>query len=189
MKHLLTGPSQNVSLITFGAPPTVSHPIKLSSLPSAHSAKLALNLANEFDPIPRADRAYFQSLKDLFKTELLLNNQGGIGGTTLQSLGSVSTQASSISSSTIEGKKWTLPPPQYWHLGDMIVLRKRFVEDEDGEEDLQLELTQVRLDDFAEALFCRRVVHSRVEYSKRLEDIGLGNFNGRKGWGCAKSEA
>ncbi|KAK8159127.1 hypothetical protein BKA80DRAFT_303469 [Phyllosticta citrichinensis] len=105
-----------LSCILFGCPPAFR-----PSLPALHevlkpaAGELWLNIINEYDVISRADRPYFRSLVDLFRS--------GYGKTPLdsKSCGSIFTDGSSTGVESI--LTWDVSLPEYRHHGDLTVFR------------------------------------------------------------------
>jgi hypothetical protein len=113
------------------------------------SIGVVLNLINEYDIITRVDPSYIRSIISLHRD----------------------VQSSSLSS-------WKMPPPDFWHLGQHVVLRVRISNSQRDPESTELKLSAFALQplEFASLLFLRIEVHSRVYYAERIEKIAQGEL-------------
>ena len=92
--------------------------------------------------------------------------------------------SSSTESST--GRVWTGSKAFFTHVGERVVLHMQLCEESIGsgdDDEIELKAFRVEGQAFQKLLFCRIIVHSRIEYRKRVELIARGCFNGSKGGG------
>lgn len=174
-----------LSLVTFGSPPVID---PQGSFPT-NSSGLVINIVNEYDLVTRADGPYVRSLVDLYRSIYKLPPiQDNLATDSPISLTQQPDDPSRASTGTKE-RVWTIPRPSYRHVGECVLLRlgqRLQTEIDEGANDSssQFVLTawSVDADEFASLLFCRVLVHRRVHYQERIEQIAGGCFNGRNGW-------
>jgi hypothetical protein len=82
---------------------------------------------------------------------------------------------------------WSLPSPDYHHVGERLLLLRRILtkdigDNRDGEGQLELRAVKIGDEYFRKLLFCRIAVHRRVCYAERVGLIIRGHFNGKNGW-------
>lgn len=147
-----------------------------------------LNFINEFDLVSRADGPYILSLVNLHRSIYHMPPMQGMdpsGNNITEDITSLATFESGSAESRTD-RIWTSPRAFYTHAGERVVLRMQLCEEStsSGDHD-EMELKAFRVEEqaFQKLLFCRIIVHSRIEYRKRVELIAHGCFNGSKGWG------
>ncbi|KAK0672344.1 Alpha/Beta hydrolase protein [Cercophora samala] len=152
-----------LSLISFGSPPVTS--TGLTDICKGRSnVGVLLSMVNEYDMVSRADGPYLQSLVDLYRSR--------IGLPLLFS--------SSAATADGDSKAWPLPLPTFQLLGDIVVLKLRFVDPPSvlGDDALSqastlvmptLNAITVTPQEFAKLLFCDIATHRRKAYIERVE--------------------
>ncbi|KAI9771960.1 MAG: hypothetical protein M1839_002593 [Geoglossum umbratile] len=197
--HLLstaaqTYPSLKFSNITFGSPPVTRQnlsPLTRGNHPSETNRGLVLDFVNEYDLVARADPNYIRSLVDLYRTIYRLpkiQDHATAEEDRRVLLGLSGGEWRSMYDRRASLPVWPLPAPDYFHLGQVIVL-KAGVTDLEGEiggagQEARLDLRAyvVRPDEFARLLFCRISVHTRLIYLENVKEIAEGRLHGRTGW-------
>ena len=170
-------PSLCFSSITFGSPPVIRPDIG-SRTPRGQNCGFVISFVNEFDLVPRADGAYVRSLVDLYRSLYDLppiqaeasNNQPR---STFSSSDSTLVNGSIKSSNSTASRSWTLPKPDLWHAGDLVLLKLELSTEEDisknhGGNGLALHAIELSHEDFSKLLFCQVAVHSRGCYHERV---------------------
>ncbi|KAK0751769.1 Alpha/Beta hydrolase protein [Schizothecium vesticola] len=165
-----------LSLITFGSAPTTTLPIRIPDLRhSRPNIGPTLAILNEYDMIPRADRAYIRSIVDLYRTS--------------HGLAPLHTPPPEADAESKARLAWPLPPPQYNLVGDIIVLRLRLsgggssapVDDALSQTSMLtapiVEAVRVAPGEFGRLLFCDLATHRRRTYLERM-DIWAGQVRG-----------
>jgi hypothetical protein len=159
-----------------------------------------LNVINEYDLVPRIDGPYVRSLVDLYRSIYKLPPIQEAGPQMFGTNAEAQTPPAEVRSSQAVakeeevGKHWSVPNPEYWHIGERVVLRRSIItghaseDNGDPKEELALSALSVAAEEFAKLLFCRLTVHRRVQYQERVELIAEGRFNGRHGWLIETSE-
>lgn len=189
-------PSISFSCITFGSPPAL-RPQLTPQYCSAGDGSLMLNVINEYDLVPRIDGPYVRSLVDLYRSIYKLPPIQEAGPQVFGTSAEAQTPPAEVRSSQAVaeeeevGKHWSVPNPEYWHIGERVVLRRSITTrhaSDDPKEELALSALSVAAEEFAKLLFCRLTVHRRVQYQERVELIAEGRFNGRHGWLIETSE-
>ena len=179
-----------LSCITFGCPPVIRSPLP-SQAQSSHGKTLVLNIINEFDVVTRADSNYILSLVNLYRSiyqmppvrEVNALDDGMLQGTE-------STAANHLNrNNTNSGSLWATPRATYGHVGERVVLHMHMRDvpssvesDNDISDELELKAYKVEAQAFERLLFCRYLVHRRIEYGKRIQLVALGYFNSITGW-------
>jgi hypothetical protein len=135
------------------------------------TGSLSLAIVNEYDPIPRADNDYIRSLLDLHRSAYGLpkiTNEGD----------SQQKEEAKDEAAPAPVPYWTLPPPTFYNLGQLVVLR-----DANSDQDqLDLRAESVTPEEFSKLLFCKVAVHSRRIYLENVENLKGGMFNGKTSW-------
>ncbi|KAM5363048.1 hypothetical protein ACJZ2D_012233 [Fusarium nematophilum] len=164
--------SANLSLVTFGSPPVTS--IDVTELVKQQSrVKHVLAFVNEFDLVPRLDRAYMLSMIDLYRSSYGLPPDS-------------SENRDQPRLVTPGDKRWKIPPPDHHIVGEIIMLRSRLDyvaeswvsgSESDGliARSQQLDVVGVSHRVFEQLLFCDLSPHKRRLYLERLEKLS---------WGC-----
>jgi hypothetical protein len=159
------------SLITFGSPPVTTLDVtKLAkSLPNVG---MVLAYVNEFDLIPRADHDYIRSLLDLYRSS--------------HGLPPVGQDAPSDNTTAEASVDWPLPPPKYFIIGDILLLRNSLQSTPDPRNDIESDTTTpaeqskicVKLSarELSKLIFCDLSVHKGRIYLERV-----GALTGNKG--------
>lgn len=169
-----------LSLITFGSAPTTTLPILIPDLRrSRPNIGPTLAILNEYDMVPRADRAYIRSVVDLYRTA--------------HGLAPIHTPPTPEPDSEPKAYlAWPLPSPQYHLVGDIIVLRLRLsggalsapVDDALSQASTltapMVEAVRVAPGELGGLLFCDLATHRRRAYLERM-DIWAAQV---RGWGC-----
>lgn len=158
------------SLITFGAPPVTSTNITelAQSLPQT---KHILAVVNEHDLVPRVDQSYIASIISLYRSAY---------GLPLAELNTAF--ASQSRAATNHGTHWKLPPPDFWVVGNIIVLRAKLaltgVQPRPNPDSTTADLPPQKFDilrvpplQFCKLLFFEISVHKRKVYLNRLEKL------------------
>ena len=163
-------PDIRFSSITFGSPPVVGPKIA-DLIPHTENRGLVLSVVNEYDLVPRTDAAYIRSLVDLYRS---IYNLPPIQYEDAQKTQHAPNMDSwSISSSEITDIPcWSLPDPDFWHIGQLVLLKMSFPDLDDDDtlnDELLLNAFQVTPEDYAGLLFCRTTVHSRATYEDRIK--------------------
>jgi hypothetical protein len=160
-----------LSLITFGAPPVTSNDLT-SEMVLLQQARedpgIMLAIANEFDVVVRADRSYLLSLTELHRV----------------ARHAADSAATVVSSTTaLPRPMWPLPPPEYYHLGQIVVLKVSVPEISDNTSfsDIALKAIQVYPTLLSNLVFCDTEVHSRIHYTKRTRMLFEGRCNNGTG--------
>ena len=163
---------------------------------------LTLNIINEFDLVSRLDRPYVRCLVDLYRSIYNLppiqEDDSPVTGIDVgtNTLSDETPNGQTAAQGAHNGKYWRVPEPEYWHIGERVVLKRSVVTrhdssnygNDDLKEELALSAVRVAAGEFAKLLFCRVTVHSRVHYKERVEELAEGRFNGRNSWSFEPSE-
>lgn len=158
--------SLDLSLLTFGPPPATS--INVTALAKQQPrVKHVLTFVNEFDIVPRLDRAYMLCLVDLYRSAY------GLPPATAD-------KSARIPQPTDASKRWEFPPPDHHIIGDIVILRSR-IEYGTPSQELQgdtlithsqrLDAVQVAPRDFEQLLFCDLSAHKRRLYLERIQKL------------------
>jgi hypothetical protein len=157
------------SLITFGAPPVTSTNITelAQSLPQT---KHILAAVNEHDLVPRVDQSYITSIISLYRSAY---------GLPLTEFNTGFTNNSRAA--TNHDTYWKLPPPDFWVVGNIIVLRAKLdlttmqprLNQDRNTADRQQKFDILRVSplEFCKLLFFEISVHKRKVYLNRLEKL------------------
>jgi hypothetical protein len=158
------------SLITFGAPPVTSENITelAQSLPRT---KHILAVVNEHDLVPRVDQSYITSIISLYRSAY---------GLPLAELNTAFANHSRVT--TNHDTHWRLPPPDFWVVGNIIVLRAKLalavVQPRRNQTSTTADLPPQKFDmlrvsplEFCKLLFFEISVHKRKVYLNRLEKL------------------
>lgn len=153
-----------------------------------------LSFVNEFDAVARADPSYLRSLVSLYQSA----NRQGISQ--LEKPAELSSEVTLHNGKqeidmTLEkrvgepkARLWPLTPPDYYPIGDIIVLKVSVGNldaiTEGGPPPIILRAVQISEHSLASVIFCGIEVHSRVHYTKRVQILLKGKFNGNDGWDC-----
>ena len=163
--------SVDLSLVTFGSPPLTS--INVTELAKSQPrVKHVLAFVNEFDLVPRLDRAYMLSMVDFYRSSY------GLPPTLLDD----SQNEQLRNGDNPGGNHWKLPPPDYHIVGDVVILRSNvdfgvvFRPGDDECDTLvapsqRLDMVQVSPREFEQLLFCDVSAHKRRLYLERLEKL------------------
>jgi hypothetical protein len=145
--------------------------------------------------VTRVDQSYVRSLVDLYRSiyglppiqETISQNETLSTDTVNPAFNSKSDEAKV--SAHASGRAWIFPPPQFQHIGEIVVLQlERVVKNESVErapefkDQVALTAWKVAQQDFIKLLFCRLAVHSRKPYQERIDMVAKGCFNRREGW-------
>lgn len=165
---------------------------------------LILAVVNEYDLVPRADRLYVRSLVDLYRSIYGLGRIGDV--TALRAVRDTATteifaneagehcsNAGQISNTVALRRVWALPAPEYHLVGEIVMLkdtepvhalrsRQAEVDGKGQQTDTDLAVLKITKEQLEQLVFCDTAVHKRNEYSKRVEMILEGKFNGAMGW-------
>ncbi|KAG5787101.1 hypothetical protein H9Q69_013830 [Fusarium xylarioides] len=158
------------SLITFGAPPVTSTNITevAQSLPQIRHIYA---IVNEHDLVPRVDQGYITSIINLYRSAYGLP---------------LSEFNSSTFTNTQGDKKhdtiWELPAPDFYVVGNIIVLRARLnlnalrsrpnqTNIDNCESPPKLDILQISQTEYGKLLFFEISVHKRKVYFNRLERL------------------
>ncbi|KAH6958080.1 Alpha/Beta hydrolase protein [Fusarium avenaceum] len=158
------------SLITFGAPPVTSTNITelAQSLPQT---KHILAVVNEHDLVPRVDQSYIASIISLYRSAY---------GLPLAELNTAF--ANHSRAATNHDTHWKLPPPDFWVVGNIIVLRAKLalagVQPRPNPDSTTADMPLQKFDilrvpplQFCKLLFFEISVHKRKVYLNRLEKL------------------
>jgi hypothetical protein len=181
------------SLITFGSPPVTDVNLTPNLLRLQEKRKNAghmLAIANEYDAVVRADRSYLLSLIELYQSagESSLSATTSMASITSDSTVDTKSDTFSAQSKTPginrEKTMWQLPPPEYHHIGEIVLLKVSVPELSGTGEFPALSLTAMKVHPMvlSSLVFCDTAVHSRVHYTKRAQMILDGKFNNGSGW-------
>ena len=167
-------PDLRFSSITFGSPPVV-RPDIAPSLPRGDNCGLTLAIVNEYDLVPRTDASYIRSLVDLYRSIYHLHPIEGEGSQQSLNVQALKNSSTWSSDATVP-RSWFLPSPDFWHVGDIILLKLELPCADNGARNgmngtLALRAFKVGPDEFAKFLFCRISVHARVCYTDRVETL------------------
>lgn len=155
--------SSKPSLVTFGSPPVTADDITplVKKLPQAW---MVLSFVNELDMVTRADDAYIHSVLNLYRARFNLPPVA-------RGAGQESTEPAPAPGIDVE---WPLPPPSFYAVGDILLLRKNFPS-------LAPHLTalfkeppgcvKLSLSEFGRLLFCDISVHKRKNYVERVRRL------------------
>ncbi|UNI16981.1 hypothetical protein JDV02_003363 [Purpureocillium takamizusanense] len=164
---------QTLSLATFGAAPAVAQNVTdvTKALPNVG---WMLSFVNEFDMVPRADQPYIRSIIDLYRARYGLPCRSAMPGD-----GAFDATGKTVA---LTAPHWTLPPPCYQLVGDIILSRKttRVPTADDGASEMtavssrQMLFHKVCPDDFYDLVFCDIGVHKRRTYLERVEHLYKG---------------
>lgn len=166
------------ALATFGSPPATS--ISLTEQVRKHPrSSFAVAFANEHDLVTRSDSSYISSIIDLYRSRYGLPSAATDGQTTSPS------PAPMLEKATATHGMWTLPPPAYYLVGEIIILRKQMsfstVVPDDASDaptiSASLEAIKLSPEIFSQVLFCEVSAHKRRFY---LERMGMLHSLGRK---------
>jgi hypothetical protein len=188
-------PNLKLSCITFGAPPTLSVDV---TGPLLQATELAANrgnvlaFANEFDLIPRADQSYLRSLIDLHQSMYGMDSamagtitcagRAAGGGSTSYILPPLRFEMEGLENDEKFCEKiWRLPVPDYYIIGELVLLTKRrdFVA---GKKRRVLLASTISQREFQKLLYCGTQTHSRSCYDDRVKLLLQGNFNKHESW-------
>ncbi|KAL2197038.1 Alpha/Beta hydrolase protein [Corynascus similis CBS 632.67] len=151
-----TFPFLRFSLVTFGSPPVIAPSV--TTLVNEHlkhqtNPGLAVAVVNETDVVARADNLYLSSLVDLYKS--------------IDSLAPVAETTAQAQPRTRDGRYWQLPPPVYYLIGNIVVLKEL---DEDSD-DPTITAFSVSESDFSRLLFCSSRAHHKEVYQRAVERL------------------
>ncbi|KAF2137418.1 uncharacterized protein K452DRAFT_278667 [Aplosporella prunicola CBS 121167] len=176
---ILTDIQPRVSCITFGGPP-VMKALNQDNLANPSRTYLWINVINEYDLIARADRPYIRSIVDLFRSMYGQPILSDVDERLAMPEGALHVSGSCTDGAKIY-ERWLLPPPEYCHYGDIIVLQHTLRPlNPNGQDDLTtdgkliLKAWKVSWAEFSQLLFGRVAVHSRENYQKRIVKIAGG---------------
>ena len=175
LRHVLRAPMDHPGLtfssITFGSPPVV-RPTIADLISSTEARGLVLSVVNEYDLVPRTDAAYIRSLVDLYRSIYNLppmqRENTHQKQQDLQTVDSLSIPASKKP----DVPSWTLPAPDFWHVGQLVLLKisvPDFSDDDALNDELQLDAYKLTPEEFSKLLFCRTLIHSRATYGERIQ--------------------
>jgi hypothetical protein len=153
---------------------------------------MMLAVANEFDAVVRADRSYLNSLIKLHnsskQTVFALESSNSFSVRSGSDSDVSFTSGDEMSESFLEIKQakkmWPLPPPEYYPIGDIVVLKVSLPETPDPEDPFAIALKAFKVHPviFSNLVFCNTEVHRRVQYTKRVKMILEGKFNNGTTW-------
>ncbi|KAF5673863.1 hypothetical protein FHETE_3250 [Fusarium heterosporum] len=157
------------SLVTFGSPPVTSANITelAQNLPQTQHI---LAVVNEHDLVPRVDQSYITSIISLYRSAY---------GLPLTELNTALTNHTRTT--TNPETHWRLPPPDFWVVGNIVVLRAKLdlvaVQQRPSQDNTTADLPQtfdmLRVSplEFCKLLFFEISVHKRKVYLDRLEKL------------------
>lgn len=166
---VITVSNIHFSLITYGAPPVTSTNVTelAQSLPQT---KHILAVVNEHDLVPRVDQSYITSIISLYRSAY---------GLPLTEFNTAFTNNSRAA--TNHDTYWKLPPPDFWVVGNIIVLRAkldlttmqpRLNQDRTtADRSQKFDIFRVSSLEFCKLLFFEISVHKRKVYLNRLEKL------------------
>jgi hypothetical protein len=143
---------------------------------------LVMAVVNEYDMVPRADGPYLRSVVELYRSRYALPPLAG-GYVEKPSIASLAVHASV----GLKGH-WALPPPTYYLVGDVVVLKTCLETSQQADDSVSeattlaiplLKAVKVSAVDFSKLLFCDVAVHRRMVYLERLEMLATGGSCGR----------
>lgn len=114
---------------------------------------LAVAVVNETDVVTRADNLYLSSLVDLYKS--------------IDSLAPVAETTAQAQPRTRDGRYWQLPPPVYYLIGNVVVLKELDEESDDP----TITAFSVPESDFSRLLFCSSRAHHKEVYQLAVERL------------------
>jgi hypothetical protein len=151
-----------------------------------------LALANEFDAVVRADRPYLLSLIELHHSADQAASLADARNSPRSNSANTTDYSSSDGTVTLDilpaitraRTMWPLPPPEYYPIGEIVVLKVSVPElsHAAGLSALALGAIKVHPVILSSLVFCNMKVHSRVHYTKRVQMILEGRFNNGTGW-------
>ncbi|KAL6400978.1 hypothetical protein AUP68_16698 [Ilyonectria robusta] len=155
--------SFKLSLVTFGSPPVTADDITplVKKLPQVG---MVLSFVNELDMVTRADNAYIHSVLNLYRARFNLPPVARVAS-------QVSTEPAPAPGIDVE---WPLPPPSFYPVGDILLLRKNFPTLAPHLTGLFKEppgCVKLSSSEFGRLLFCDISVHKRKHYVERVKRL------------------
>lgn len=199
----LTGVFKRIHCVTFGAPPVSLLPLAKPENGEKRLRKsLFMSFINEFDPVPRADKAYIKSLVELYASPAPKSTVDNIQASKLTSTSKLNLRLDYLG----KGKKpdlgrpklpdrpktapaptkshpqpsnivWEVPPATLCNAGRLVVLRLPYNNGAESEEDVRACITSD--EQLRKVVFGDPLMHQMRVYEKRIEILATKAVTGR----------